>query len=278
MVTLKTRHATATVNPYGAQVMSFIPEGGHDVLWQTTPEILTAAENGGKALRGGIPVCWPWFRTHPTLLDAPSHGLARTQTWTLESESSDADRATVIFAFETDGTHPAFPHKARVQLVITLTDSLLLQLTTTNTGTSPMPLTQALHTYLRVSDVSAVVVEGLEGLPRKHISSWIDQAPHQMLRVDGEIEHLYKGVKRPIHVEDKTHTLTVETTSDQVVVWNPWIEKATILDMPADGYQTMLCIEAANVEPILSIAPGSGYTLATRLSVRIPVFTGVRRA
>lgn len=268
MLTLKTRHATATVNPYGAQVMSFVPEGGQDVLWQTTHEILTAAEKGGKALRGGIPICWPWFRTHPTMPEAPSHGPARTQTWTLESESSDADSATAIFTFETTGTHPAFPHKARARLVITLTDSLLLQLTTTNTGTSPMPLTQALHSYLRVSDVSAVMVEGLEGLSRKHISSWTDQAPLQMLRVDGEVEHLYKGVKRPIHVEDKTRTLTVETTSDQVVVWNPWIEKGKTLDMPADGYRTMLCIEAANIEPVLSIAPGSSHTLATRLSVR----------
>ena len=271
MLRLKTRHATATVNPYGAQVMSFVPEGGANVLWQTTPEILAAAEKEGKALRGGIPICWPWFRTHPTMPEAPPRGLARTQTWTLESETSTADRATAIFTMDTDGSHPAFPHKARARLVVTLTDSLLLQLTTTNTGPSPMPLTLALHTYLRVSDVSdvsAVMVEGLEGLPRKHISSWTDQAPHQRLRINGEIEHLYKGVTRPIHVEDKTGTLTVKTTSDQVVVWNPGVEKAKALDMPADGYKTMLCIEAANIEPVLSIAAGSSHTLATRLSFR----------
>ena len=268
MLTLKTRQATASVNPYGAQVMSFVPEGGADVLWQTTPEILAVAEKGGKALRGGIPICWPWFRTHPTMPDAPFHGLARTQTWALTSETSAAERAAAIFTMNTDGSHPAFPHKARARLVVTLTDSLLLQLTTTNSGPSPMPLTQVLHTYLRVSDVEEVMVEGLEGLPRKHISSWTDQAPHQSLRINGEIEHLYKGVKRAIRVEDKARTLTVETTSDQVVVWNPGIDKAKALDMPAEGYKTMLCIEAANIVPVLSIAAGSSHTLATRLSVR----------
>ena len=268
MLTLKTRHATVTVNPYGAQVMSFIPEGGRDVLWQTAPEILAAAQMGDNALRGGIPICWPWFRTHPTMPEAPSHGLARTVQWTLEPQAATPNCATAIFTTDTDGRHPAFPHKAHARLVITLTDSLLLQLTTTNTGVTQMPLTQALHTYLRVFDVSAVIVEGLEGLPRKHISSWTDQPPHQMLRIEGEIEHLYKGVKRAIQVEDKTRTLTVETTSDQVVVWNPWSEKAKALDMPADGYKTMLCIEAANIEPALSIATGSSHTLATRISVQ----------
>ena len=268
MLTLRTRHATATANPYGAQVLSFIPKGGEDILWQTTPDILAEAERGGNALRGGIPICWPWFRTHPTMPEAPSHGLVRTAVWTLESEAYAPDHATIIFTMDTDGNHPAFPHKARARLAITLTGSLLLQLTTTNTGATPMPLTQALHTYLRVSDVSAVIVEGLEGLPRRHISSWADQAPHQVLRIEGEIEHLYKGVKRPIHVEDKTRTLTVETTSEQVVIWNPWSEKAKALDMPADGYKTMLCIEAVNIEPALSIAPGSSHTLATQISVR----------
>lgn len=106
------------------------------------------------------------------------------------------------------------------------------------------------------------------GLPRKHISSWTDQPPHQMLRIESEIEHLYKGIKRAIRVEDETRSLTVETTSDQVVVWNPWSEKAKTLDMPPDGYKIMLCIEAANIEPVLSIGPGSSHTLGTRVSVR----------
>src|SRR5688572_29533737 len=141
MITLRSGQSTATIEPYGGQVMSYIPAGGEDVLWTTSAEHLDAARKAGKAPRGGIPVCWPWFGPHSTDKAAPVHGLARIAAWKV----ADAGPDRAVLTFATDGSNPAFPYSAEARLEVTLSDALAVTLTTTNKGDKPFVLTDGLH-------------------------------------------------------------------------------------------------------------------------------------
>ncbi|RYG58387.1 MAG: D-hexose-6-phosphate mutarotase [Alphaproteobacteria bacterium] len=270
MITLKNDYATVTVSPYGAQVMSFVPHGQPDVLWSTTPAMLEAAQAKGKALRGGIPVCWPWFLAHPTEAGAPSHGLGRIRAWTQVVPDTTADTVQAEFVLELDGRDAGWPCPTRAVLRVVLTDALEVSLTTTNLGTQPFTLTQALHTYLRVGEIADVQVTGLDGLTRRHVSSGTPYAPHTGPFVfDGETEMLVAPTDALVlHDAALSRTLTVTNHgSREFVVWNPGAEKAAGLDMPPEDYRRMVCLEAANIDEAPVVAPGESHTLVTWIKV-----------
>ena len=270
MITLKTDHATATVSPYGAQVMSFIPHGQPDVLWRTTPDFLQAALVKGKALRGGIPVCWPWFLGHPTVEGAPSHGVGRIMEWDLVTHEERADEARAVLAVELDGTDAAWPYKTRGELEVVLTDALVVRLVTENLSGEPFTLTQALHTYVRVGDIANVRVEGLEGAVRRHVSSGTPYGPHEgpfvfMEETEQLVRPVSELVLRDVSLE-RVVTVT-NKGSREFVVWNPWIEKAKGLDMPPEDYKQMVCLEAANIDGAVVVEAGGRHVLETRIAV-----------
>lgn len=270
ILTLTTPQATATISLYGGQVMSFIPAGQPDILWRTTPQFLQAAQAGGKALRGGVPLCWPWFRGHPTVAKAPSHGLGRLSLWQVEEQTPN----TATLSLTLDGTNEAFPHKVKGTLKVTLTDKLDVALSTTNMGDAAFPLQQALHTYLNVGNVSQVKVHGLQGATRIHITPGkVEEPLTAPLTINAEVEHLFSPVNGTIRVDDPANARTICVANrggDEAVVWNPWVEKAKGLDMDPESYTQMLCVEAANanlgpVQGELTLAPGQTHTLATTL-------------
>lgn len=270
LITLTTSHATATISPYGAQVMSFTPKGQLDVLWQTTPEFLATAITNSKALRGGIPICWPWFNAHPTDKSAPNHGLGRTQVWALTEHTNTPEQSTAIFTLTLDGTHPAWPHKTEGHLIVTLTDTLTVSLTTTNLSDTPISLTQALHTYLAVEDISTAQIHALAGLTRRHVTSGTPLSPIQgPYTITQEVENLVAPVTKPVTVTDPlaNRALTIMNLgSEETVIWNPWIEKSAKLDMPEGSYRNMLCLEAANIDRAPILTPNESHTLTTILS------------
>lgn len=269
-ITLTTQFATATVSPYGAQVLSFIPTGQPDVLWCTTPEFLTKAETNGKALRGGIPLCWPWFLGLNKAPNAPSHGLGRISQWQVTHHAQSSQKSTVTLVQELDGSHPAWPHKTRGELTVDLTDTLTVRLTTTNLGTVPFKLTQALHTYLNVGNLAQAEVIDLTNLTRRHVSQGTPlPAHHGPFRVQGEVEHLVSPTHSLTLNDAALHRrITVTTTGHEFVVWNPGPEKAQTLDMPPNAYQHMLCLEAAHIDHAPTLQPGESFTLATTLTAQ----------
>lgn len=265
LLTLRTEKATATLSPYGAQVMSFTPHNQPDALWQTTPDFLATALTNGKALRGGIPVCWPWFNAHPTLPGAPAHGLARTQIWNLTHQTE----STATLTLTLDGTHPAWPHKNQADLTATLTnDALTVSLTTTNLSTTPFKLTQALHTYLRVSDITATQLTGTAGLTQRHVTSGTPLPPApEPFPFTAEVESLIHPTTS-LTVTDPTlnRALTVtHTGTSETVIWNPWSEKSAKLDMPPGSYKHMLCLEAATIDHAPTLNPNQSHTLTTTI-------------
>lgn len=265
LITLTSPHATATISRYGGQVISYTPNGQPDVLWQTFPHFLQQAMAKGKPLRGGIPICWPWFRNHPTLPQAPSHGLARTAMWQIH----DHQPQRLILQYATDGTHPAFPYQAQASLNVTLTNTLHITLTTTNLGDQPFQVTQALHTYVRVSDITHTDIFGLEQSPALFITpnQSIPASGHP-LRLHGFHEHLYQNVPATLHLAYPSGPfLTLHHTgTTEAVVWNPGAERARSLDIPPGTEQQFLCLEAAHINTAPTLQSGESITLAVTLA------------
>lgn len=270
MITLRTDHATATVSPYGAQVMSFTLNGQPDVLWSTTPDFLEAALAKKKALRGGIPLCWPWFLAHPSHAGAPSHGVGRIALWDVVSVVETAEEAVAVLRLELDGNDPAWPYKTRAELRVVLTHELSVSLVTENLSGHAFTLRQALHTYVRVGDIAEVSVHGLDGLTRRHVSSGTPYGPHEgPFRFTEETEQLV-GPTTKLVLRDPVlgRSVTVANSgSSEFVVWNPWADKAAGLDMPPESYKQMVCLEAANIDDAPTLAAGGVYVLTTRIGV-----------
>ena len=263
IITLSSAAATATLTPYGAQVLTYIPAGQPDVLWQTTEEWLNAALAKNKALRGGIPLCWPWFGAHPTMPEAPSHGLGRTLIWHLESHTG----STATLNLELDGSHPAWPHKTAGKLTATLNaDALTVSLTTTNLSATTFKLTQALHTYLRVEDITTAKLTGTAGLTQRHVTSGTPMLPAtEPFPFTAEVESLVSPITSLTLTSNNRQTTITNQGTDESVIWNPWIEKASKLDMPPEDYRHMLCLEAVNLEHAPTLAPGQSHTLTTTI-------------
>lgn len=261
--------AQARVARHGAHVMEWTPAGQAPVLY-LSPE---AIFQWGKPIRGGVPVCWPWFNAHPVDAAKPMHGFARIYDWTLlEATASDAG-VVLIFTLASD-THSLalWPHPFTARVEIRIGAALEVVLATHNTGVETVSLSEALHTYLSVGDISQVTVRGLAGL------QYLDTVGPLMMRrqmgdilIDCEVDRQYVSTAS-VQVEDAAldRTLQIEKWgSSTTVVWNPWIEKSKRLaDLPDDAYHHFLCIEAANTgHGAVCIKPGSAHQVATRISV-----------
>lgn len=261
----------ASVALQGAQVLSWQPAGHGEMLWLSP----MAKLGTGTAVRGGIPVCWPWFAAHPQDLAKPLHGFVRTRTWEVVASAVAEGAARLVLETET-GPHDAalWPHSAEVKLEIEMGSALRLSLSTRNTGVSALPLTQALHSYLRVGDIADVHVEGLDGrtyIDKVDANSRKTQSSAE-LRIDREVDRIYLGDTGRITLADAALGRRIEIASGgsrSAVVWNPWMERsARIADMGAGGYRTLLCIETANAgDDTIRLEPGSVHTLGASLSV-----------
>lgn len=270
VVLLRWRSAQAVVALQGAQVLSYQADGYGEVLWLSRQAKLGT----GKAVRGGIPICWPWFGPHPQGGDRPAHGFVRTRPWRVVSAHSDENGARVTLAPEEPPAHPDWPHSAEVSLEIALSATLTLSLTTRNNGGSAFTLTQALHSYFRVEDIASLQVHGLQ-----HVA-FIDQLDagalkHESghLRVTCEVDRIYQNLARPVTILDGSERRIVIRSrgSGSAVVWNPWIEKSARLgDMGEDGYRRMICVETANAgADAVTLSPGACHTLTAVISASV---------
>jgi len=261
---------TAMVALQGAQVLSWRPGGMQDVFW-LSPQ---ARLGTGKSVRGGVPVCWPWFGPHPSDPAKPSHGFVRAATWEVVGSAGATGAAAVTLAYETNAaTSTLWPCAARLSLTVTLAADLRLDLTTENLGGGTISITQALHTYFAVHEVEATRVEGLDG--RTYIDSIDGNArkpQHGAIRIDREVDRIYIGSGDRVSLVDPLlgRRIDIDTHgSASTVVWNPWSEKAQRLgDVGEDGFRRFVCIETANAGPdTVPIPPGEAHRLAARYSV-----------
>jgi D-hexose-6-phosphate mutarotase len=264
------QHATAQVALAGGQVARYQPRGAEPALWVSRLSSYAV----GKAIRGGIPVCWPWFAQHPSDPSKPFHGFARTLMWQVRGSGvmDDATELRLGLA-ESEATLEIWPYPFDLELAITVGPQLRAELIARNTGEAPFTAGGALHTYFQVGDVTRVAIHGLDG------TSYID-------KVDGGARKTQAG---PVTITAETDRIYLDTDAECViddpalgrrirvgksgsrttVVWNPWAEKARqIPDCGDEEYLNFVCVETTNaVDDVFEIAPGGEHRLVQTVAV-----------
>ncbi len=265
MAEVSNAQASARIALQGAQIIDWTPAGERPVIW-LSPNAVFAA---GKALRGGVPVCWPWFGPHPARADFPAHGFARTRSWEVWQARQLADGSTLLgFRLPLDAeTWRWWPHDTQLTLLVKVGTRLQMELRTRNAGDGPFTVSQALHTYFAVGDVREVEVRGLEGRPFiDKLDGGARRRQDGPLRLCGETDRIYLDQGGEVVIDDPVWRRRIHIGrqgSRSAVVWNPWAEKsAAMADMGADAWRGMLCVEAANAaDDAVTIPPGGEHRL-----------------
>lgn len=264
-------HASASIALQGAHLMTFKPHGHEAVIWLSKYAKFAA----GKSIRGGVPICWPWFGPHASDAKLPGHGYARTVMWEVLKTEALTDGSTFISfgLVETDATRAQWPHSSSVQIEMTIGKSLRIVLVTHNSGKQAFALGEALHTYFHISDVAQMTISGLEGC--EYLDKVGDPARRKQqngIVIDSEVDRVYVNTIADCVIEDrglKRAIRIAKQSSGSTVVWNPWTEKADKMgDFGHDGHRGMVCIESANAfENIVQVAPGETHKLTVVYSV-----------
>lgn len=236
-VTLYSKYSSCKIALHGAHVLSFMLHGKEDLLWLSSK----ALYRNDKAIRGGIPICLPWFGG----VDTPSHGFARISKWDVIKSGQNVDESPYIFFRLTSD-------KFIAEYFVEVTEVLKLELTVKNLDEKPFVFTEALHSYFNISNVKNVNLSGLEGI--KYIDSLdesTEKTQHGAIEIDAEIDRIYLETEEVCVIDDSGYNRKIsirKENSKSTVVWNPWIEKsASMVDFDEGGYKNMLCVESANI-------------------------------
>jgi D-hexose-6-phosphate mutarotase len=267
---ITTPFASATVALQGAHVLSWQPEGQQAVIWVSK----LAKYAPGKSVRGGVPVCWPWFGPHASNPQFPGHGFARTVPWALVASKELPDgRIRLEFELVKNGaTQAQWPHASIVRNIVTVGEELEVELATTNTGKEPFELGQALHTYFVVGDIRRATVAGLEGC------EYLDKVGGGRKRQQGQVtftqetDRIYLGTHGCAGILDPVMDRTIlitSTGSRSTIVWNPWTDKAAKMgDFGDEGPWRMVCVETANAaEDVIMLRAGETHRLSAQYRV-----------
>lgn len=263
--------ATATIALQGAQVLSWVPRGGHPVVWLSEAAVFSP----GKPVRGGIPVCWPWFGPHPTEPSYPSHGFARASLWQVTQTTSHSDTVTRLSLqlIQGEASRPLWPHPSRLDIHVSVGAVLTIELVTQNIGPAPITVGEALHAYFDVADVRQVTVDGFDGC---HYLDKVDNGRRKTqfgrVKFEAETDRIYLDTVGDCLIHDPGLRRRIRISkggSRSTVIWNPWTEKAAQLgDMGENGYLKMVCVESANAaDNVVTVAPGHAHRLWTRYQV-----------
>ena len=230
----------------------------------------------GKPIRGGIPVCFPWFGPHAADSSKPLHGFARINDWKVHKTDVLADGSTLlILTFESNRhTLQIWPNKFEAQINLIVGKTLELTLTYKNTGTEAFVCSDALHSYFNISDITKIGIVGLGG----HYYYWgpgkdaDNRQVEERLVISQEENRRYINHSGDCLLTDdgwKRNIRVAKHGSRVTVVWNPWIEASkTMADLPDNGYQTFVCIEAANTyDDSIMLHPGEGHSITAIIGV-----------
>lgn len=276
------RHGQAelVVAQQGAHVISYQIDGDQPLIWSNPGAVF----KHGKAIRGGMPVCWPWFgnfqRNPQSVQDmrqssepANAHGEVRAIDWELMGMGEDGDALIVEFIQpKAEGHLPGWPHTVGVKLQIRMDAALNVGLISFNAGPEDVIMSQALHSYFAVSDVHQVSIEGLDGVSYLNtLESWETvNVQAGDITFTGETDRIYQDTPDLISIVDPEwkRRIQIQTVgSKSSVVWNPWIEKTkTFSDMEADGWKGMVCVETANVmRDIVTLKPNEMHVMGVSI-------------
>jgi D-hexose-6-phosphate mutarotase len=272
-VLVGTAETSGEVYLHGAHVTAWRPAGAAPVLWVSRDSLFEP----GKPIRGGVPICYPWFAAHATDATAPMHGFARLADWQLADAAASGGAVHLSFVLTDDerSRKSAWPHRFRAEFRVSLGATLGMTLDVSNPGSSPVSHEAALHTYFAVGDIRRATVTGLggteyldkvEGFARKRQGD----AP---IAFSGETDRIYLDTEATAVIHDPVLKRRVEIAKSgyqSTIVWNPWSDRARALpDFGDDQWPEMLCIETANVrERAVMLEPGSHHSMRATVALR----------
>lgn len=271
MIEISSEQASATISLYGGQVLSYQPAGQEELLFVSD----AAYYREGKAIKGGIPICWPWFGDDPEHKGRGAHGFVRNRLWQMVGGEVMPDGAVRVVLGLMDGgdTQHIWLYEFDLTLEITVGATLSLALVTRNADNSSFPLTQAFHTYFAIGDIHQLEVLGLEDCPYlDKADAWKEKIQTGPVTVDREVDRVYQKVKPELVIEDPVLKRRIHIQSQgnkTAVVWNPWIEIAQQMgDLKDDDYLRFICVETTNAaDDVIDMAPGGEFRLAVEYSI-----------
>ncbi|WIT13823.1 D-hexose-6-phosphate mutarotase [Paucibacter sediminis] len=265
--------ARATVLLHGGHVLSWVPTGADEQLY-VSPKTAMAS---GQAIRGGVPVIFPQFAARGPL---QRHGFARTKPWQLVmAEQGEGDALAVLRLSDDAATRMFWPHAFELELSVRVAGrDLEIELACENKGEEMFSFSAALHSYLGLGALGDASVQGLAGLSYWDSVDGVERSQRTDLLLPGspgaqDLDRIYYQVKQDLTLQELTaageRRVSIQQQGfEDAVVWNPGAAKcAALADMPADGYQHFLCIEAAQVERPVQLAPGESWVGRQSLSL-----------
>ncbi len=261
--------AQAEVYLHGAHLTSWISAGGEERLFLSQDALFTPE----SSIRGGVPIIFPQFAEKGPL---PKHGFARRMNWDfLDGEKGLGNVSAAFLLRETPDSLRLWPHAFLAGLLVTLSSrEIEVNLTITNTDVAPFTFTAALHTYLRVTEIRDVFLDGL--CMRKYFDSTDGGAEKvqedKYLLFEDEVDRIYPDILSDVSVKERSLHLRVHSEGFRdLVVWNPWMERGAALeDLEPRGYRSMLCVESAVVCHPPTLEPGQSWNGLQRLVDETP--------
>jgi len=266
-ITVTTKSSTAEIYLNGAHVTHYQKNGEPPLIFMSRNSYFAP----GKAIRGGVPICFPWFGNRD---GEPSHGFVRSTEWQLVKTAATPD-GTVTLRFAL----PQIPGRAawknlRTEFIVTVADTLMMELIATNDGCDgALEIENCLHTYFQVGDIGAVSVHGLEGAPYLNFAEGDNGVPRLAesypIRINRETNRTYLGTTSAVEVRDENLKRTIRVAksgSQSTVVWNPWTTQKLPDDFDMAEHKHMVCVESGNVKADkISLAPGKTTALKVAL-------------
>lgn len=264
--------ASARMFLHGAHLAHWQPAGQRPVLWMSRRSMFGA----GQPIRGGAPICFPWFGPHPADPKLPLHGIIRLRTWRLDTvnEGSDGSVRAELCLRSDERTRSLWAHDFEARFAVEVGAGLTMSLTVHNTGGAAFDFEEALHTYLAVGDVRQVRIGGLAGV------TFIDKTDHFRRKTQGpepiaiaaETDRLYLDTDAAVVLDDPSlgrRIHVAKSGSRCTAVWNPWIAKAKAMpDFGDDEWSGMICIETANAaDNRVTLAPGAAHTMQATIAL-----------
>lgn len=262
MIQVKTAKAKALISLHAGQVLLYQPAGEpEDVMFLSEK----AYYQDGKAIKGGAPVCWPWFGADPEGKGRPGHGFVRNRGWNVIATEAlgNGDIKVTVGLDDTPETQAIWPHAFSLRQEIVIGDTLNLSLITRNTGKEKFTITQAFHTYFKVGDIACAKVTGLAGCDYLDKAGGGNTQKQQTgdVTIDAEVDRIYLNVGNTLTIDDAALKRRIQITSQKsktAVVWNPWEKIAKdMADLEDHDYQRLLCVETTNAaDDVREVAPG----------------------
>jgi D-hexose-6-phosphate mutarotase len=269
-VRVTTPRVSGEVFLHGAHVTSWKPAEEEEALFVSSK----TRWQDGTAIRGGVPVCFPWFSERAEDPKSPAHGLVRTKSWQLEAITHADNNVTVALSSSADAaTKKYWLGEFHVLFCVTFGEQLRLELIVANRGDLSFRFEEALHAYYRVGNVEGVKLHGLGGV------TYIDKTDvrkekHQRgdVVLTGETDRIYRNTSAAVEIEDRglrRRVLIAKEGSRDTVVWNPWTDKAKAMsDMGAEQWRQFVCVETCNVgDHGITLAEGQTHTMAALISL-----------